>query len=69
MESITETIQIAGMSCMHCVAAVKKELAATEGVEVEEVTIGSARVRYNPERARKENIFEAIEEAGYEPVR
>ncbi len=61
----TETFQIEGMSCMHCVHAVREALEETEGVEVEAVEIGSARVQYDPDETPRARISEAIEEAGY----
>ncbi len=61
----TESIQIQGMSCGHCVGAVREALQEVEGVEVEAVEIGSARVRYDAERVSREQIAEAVEEAGY----
>ena len=67
MNEQTETIEIGGMSCQHCVRAVREALEETEGVEVLDVGIGTARVRFNPERVDRTRIAEAIEEAGYTP--
>ncbi len=61
----TETIQIEGMSCGHCVRAVREALEEARGVEVEAVEIGSARVSYEEGETDREKILEAIEEAGY----
>jgi copper chaperone len=61
----TETIQIQGMSCGHCVKSVREALQETEGVEVQNVEIGSARIDYDPEKTSREQIEEAIEEAGF----
>jgi copper chaperone CopZ len=41
------TIQIDGMSCGHCVSRVQKALSRLEGVHVDQVEIGSARVTYD----------------------
>ena len=60
------TIQITGMSCGHCVAAVKRALGELDGVEAREVEIGSARVEYDPATVSKERIARAIEDEGYE---
>ena len=60
------TMEIRGMSCGHCVKAVEKSLKALEGVEVEQVGIGSAAVQYDPQRATPEAIREAVADAGYE---
>ncbi len=61
----TETIQIQGMSCGHCVMAVRDALQELEGVEVETVEIGSARVSFDEAQADRKQVEEAIEEAGY----
>ncbi|HJU91116.1 MAG TPA: cation transporter [Gemmatimonadaceae bacterium] len=59
------TLQIDGMSCGHCVAAVKGALARVDGVDVEHVEIGSARVTYDPTRATPEGITDAVNDEGY----
>jgi copper chaperone len=63
MESLK--LQIEGMSCSHCVRAVKNRLEATPGVEVEDVTIGSARLKYDPARTSVDDIENAIADEGY----
>jgi copper chaperone len=65
---MSDTIQLSvnGMTCMHCVAAVEKALAAVDGVdEVIQVTLepGSATVKGS---ATTEALAAAIREAGYE---
>jgi copper chaperone len=60
------TIQIDGMSCGHCVSRVQKALSRLEGVHVDQVEIGSARVTYDPAQASLRGIREAVEDAGYE---
>jgi copper chaperone len=62
------TIAIEGMSCGHCVAAVKKALEVLGGVEIEHVSIGSATVIYDPDAVSIEQIREAVRSAGYEPT-
>lgn len=64
---MSDTIQLTvnGMTCMHCVAAVEKALAAVEGVdEVIQVTLkpGSATLRGH---ASTDALIAAIKEAGY----
>jgi len=63
MESLKLTIE--GMSCEHCVRAVKNRLTATPGVTVDEVAIGSARVRYDPAKTNVEEIEDIIADEGY----
>lgn len=58
-------IAISGMNCGHCVAAVKRELARLPGVMIEEVQIGSAVLRYDPQRVSTGQIEAAVAEAGF----
>lgn len=60
-------LSITGMSCGHCVARVSKTLSALEGLEVEHVRIGSADLRFDPQRQSLEGILEAVRDVGYEP--
>lgn len=63
MERIELTI--GGMSCGHCLHAVSGALSGLEGVTVERVEIGSARVAYDPQRVDPGRIRKAVEEEGY----
>ncbi|GMU87537.1 MAG: hypothetical protein AMXMBFR48_27780 [Ignavibacteriales bacterium] len=56
---------IDGMSCGHCVMAVKKELASLDGVTVGEVVIGRAKVTVDESKTGAEKLTGAITEAGY----
>ena len=58
-------LEIEGMSCGHCVAAVSEALGELDGVSIERVEIGSAQVNYEPERVSPEQIVLAVEDAGY----
>lgn len=60
-------VLINGMSCNHCVMAVKKELSKLK-LESAEVQIGKAKVIYNEEEATLKQIKDAIEEAGFSVV-
>ncbi len=62
-----KTFNIDGMSCGHCVMAVKKELGKLE-IEKKKVEIGSAKVSFDLEMVSEENIKDAIEEAGYKVI-
>ena len=62
------TMKIDGMSCGHCVAAVKEALAEVEGVQASEVRIGQAEVSYDPAAVTPERLAEAVRDAGYEPA-
>jgi copper chaperone len=58
-------LMIEGMTCQHCVRAVDGRLRKTPGVEVTQVTIGGADLRYDPTRTNVEDIAEAIADEGY----
>lgn len=62
----TVSFQIKGMSCGHCVSAVKQALADVPGVHIENVTIGQAVVSYEPDKTKTTDITTAIADAGYE---
>lgn len=59
------TLRIEGMSCGHCVSQVAKALNAVDGVRVEQVTIGSATVAFDPGSTGEERIRRVIEDQGY----
>jgi copper chaperone len=61
----TEELHIKGMSCGHCVMAVRKELGKMPDVTVEEVTIGKARVQFDETRVNPADFARAIDEAGF----
>ena len=63
-----EEIRILGMSCNHCVAAVKKELSAIDGVTSADVAIGTAVVSYDESKTGPEALRAAVREAGYSPA-
>ena len=63
----TETLEIAGMTCQSCVAAVRGALADVQNAVVESVEIGTARVDAGPE-ATREILIEAVEAVGFDVV-
>ena len=58
-------LSIEGMTCEHCVRAVKNRLASTPGIEVEDVRVGAARLRYDPQRTNVDEIENLIADEGY----
>jgi copper chaperone len=58
--------EVGGMSCGHCVAAVRRTLEEQDGVRVENVEIGSARITYDPARTSPDRLAAVITEEGYE---
>jgi copper chaperone len=63
----TTTITISGMSCGHCVSAVRKALAGVAGVDVQDVQIGTATVGVDSP-ATLAAAEAAITDAGYDVV-
>ena len=59
-------LEVAGMSCGHCVHAVREALAALPGVKVEGVSIGSATVNFDETQVTVGELVDAVSEAGYE---
>lgn len=59
-----KTLEISGMSCGHCVHAVKSALEALEGVRVEDVQMGSAIVDVD-DSVQESVLRDAIDEEGY----
>jgi copper chaperone len=63
MKEMTLTIQ--GMTCHHCVMAVRKELTKLPGTEVRDVQIGSARLAVDETKVTPALIEAAVQEAGF----
>ncbi len=68
-EIIVKTIKIKGMSCQHCVMAVKKALSGIAGIKDVEVDLEKGEATFQEEKAvDMEPIREAIRKAGFEVV-
>jgi copper chaperone len=69
----TTTLQVAGMTCGHCVSAVTEELTALPGVtdvSIDLVAGGTSPVTVTSEQPLDDAAVEAaVDEAGYELVR
>jgi len=67
MEKEQVALAITGMTCGHCVAAVKKALAAVPGVGEVEVTLSPPRavVSRDPSRTSLEMLTKATAAEGY----
>ena len=59
------TLHIEGMSCGHCLNAVRGALGALPGVEIGSVKIGRADLRYDENALDPARIEAAVTEAGY----
>jgi copper chaperone len=66
----TTTYAVTGMSCSHCEAAIREEVAKIDGVENIEVSAkdGSLVVTSTAELS-DDVVFAAVDEAGYAAVR
>ncbi len=61
-------LKVEGMSCNHCVMAVKRALTGLDGVGTVEVDLESGKVTVVGEALADEALKEAIDDAGYEVV-
>lgn len=59
-------LEVSGMSCGHCVSAVRDALGAVPGVKVDQISIGSASVTYDETKATVGDLVDAVADAGYE---
>ena len=58
-------LDVAGMSCGGCVAAVERALAAVPGVRVQQVAVGAASVALEP-GTPVDAVLAAVRDAGYD---
>jgi Cu+-exporting ATPase len=65
------TVGVSGMSCANCSETNESALEATPGVIEADVNYATdeGTVRYNPQDADLADLYDAIERAGYEPIR
>jgi copper chaperone len=63
MQRLNLTIE--GMTCEHCVRAVRGRLEKTPGIAVDDVQVGSAVLDYDPAATNVDDIEEAIADEGY----
>ncbi len=61
------TIKIDGMTCQHCVMAVKKELQKLD-INQLDVKIGEATIEFDENKLNEDKIKAAVKEAGYTVV-
>ena len=62
------TLHISGMSCGHCLNAVKNALSAAAGVQLRSVQMGRADVDYDPAVTTPEQIRDVVADAGYDAI-
>ena len=63
MKNLVLTIE--GMHCGHCVMSVRKELSKINGLTVEDVQIGTARVQFDETLVKDGDLVKAVDDAGY----
>ena len=63
-----KVIKIEGMSCMHCVGAVKKALGNIEGVMSVEVDLAGKTATVEVNDVNDDVLKSAVEEAGYDVI-
>lgn len=65
--STTQTYDVVGMTCDHCVRSVTEEVSALEGVSAVDVDLASGKVHVTTrEPITSEQVREAVAEAGYQ---
>jgi copper chaperone len=70
MAKETQNLNVQGMSCQHCVHAVKSSVSALGGVETVDVSLEKnlVTVGFDPSKTSLESIKSAIEDQGYSVV-
>ena len=61
-------LTIEGMTCHHCIMAVKSELTKIKAIKIKEVNIGSAILEMNDDSPTQAAVHNAIKEAGYQLI-
>ena len=66
-DNVSVEVSIEGMSCMACVAKVKKTLSDLSGINEVKVSLEnkSATIQYNPDNISLDKIKQSINEIGY----
>lgn len=59
------TLSIDGMSCGHCVNAVKKAISSVPGAVPLKIDVGSAEVEIDTAVTSADSVLDAINSAGY----
>jgi copper chaperone len=65
---LSRELNIKGMTCHHCVMSLREALSKIPELNVEEVKIGSAWIKYEPGQVTEEQLKSAVSDAGYELV-
>ncbi len=65
---MVKVLKVEGMSCNHCVMAVKNALGELDGVQNVDVELASGNVTVTGEALNDDAMKAAIDDAGYEVV-
>jgi len=70
MANQTVTLNVEGMSCMHCVNAVQKSVGSLPGVDKVDVDLAGKKVAvvYDADKVDVDKIKTKIDDAGYQVV-
>ena len=70
MGTETQTLNVQGMSCQHCVRAVTTSVSALAGVDSVDVSLEKnlVTVGFDPSKTTLKSISEAIEGEGYKVI-
>jgi len=60
-----QTLEIGGMTCGHCLMAVRNSLSQVPGLTIEELRVGRARVAFDAAVVPPTAAAEAVKDAGY----
>lgn len=62
-----KTLNVIGMHCPSCVAAVELSITDIDGVDEAKANLetGAVEVKYNADQVTDEDLIEAVEEAGF----
>lgn len=63
---INLALSINGMSCGHCLNAVRQALSNAPGVTVDSVRIGRADVQFDPAVTNADQVAAAVTKSGYQ---
>lgn len=61
----TLDLKLEGMTCAHCVARVQRVLARFDGLRIDALAVGSARVTTDQPASEDPKLLEALTAAGY----
>jgi copper chaperone CopZ len=65
----TETLQVSGVRCEHCVMRLGAALQPLEGIEAANANLmGQVMLQWNDERIARDEIVAALSNAGFAPV-